>query len=68
MPDDQNLTQNPTPEENSTPPSPQEPTEQVPENTPHSEPPTMPSGAPEAPRNSDNAVPVNSSKMSSSRV
>ncbi len=42
MPDDQNTPQNPTPEENSLPTSPQEPTEQGIENTAHSE----PSGAP----------------------
>jgi hypothetical protein len=59
MPDDQNITQNPTPEENSIPPSPQEPTEPTPENTAHSEPSTMPSEATESPRNSDNAIPVN---------
>ncbi len=49
MPDDQNTPQNPSPEENSIPPSPQEPTEQVSENTPHSEPSNMPPEAPEAP-------------------
>ena len=38
MPDDQNTTQNPISEENSIPPSPQEPTEPVLENTAHSEP------------------------------
>ena len=48
MPDDQNTTQNPISTENSIPPSPQEPTEQVPENTPHSEPSNTPSEAPEA--------------------
>ena len=37
MPDDSNITQNPTPEEISIPPSPQEPTEPAPENTAHSE-------------------------------
>ncbi len=59
MSDDENSTQNPIFEENSIPPSPQEPTEQAPENTAHSEPSTMPPEAPEAPRNSDNAIPVN---------
>ena len=38
MPDDENTTQNPIPEENSIPASPQEPTEPAPENTAHSEP------------------------------
>lgn len=38
MPSDQNITQNPTPEENPLPTSPQEPTEPAPENTAHSEP------------------------------
>ena len=38
MPDDQNTSQNPIPEENSIPPNPQEPTESAPENTAHSEP------------------------------
>lgn len=51
--------QNPTPEESSIPPSPQEPTEQVPEITPASEPTTMPPEAPEAPRDSESAIPVN---------
>ncbi|MFA6252619.1 MAG: hypothetical protein WCX74_04435 [Candidatus Paceibacterota bacterium] len=48
MSDDQNSTQNPTPEENSIPASPQEPTEPAPENTAHSEPAEVPSEAPEA--------------------
>ncbi len=51
--------QNPIPTENSIPPSPQEPSEQAPEITPVSEPSTMPSGAPEASRNSESAIPVN---------
>ena len=38
MPDDKNTTQNPISEENSIPPSPQEPTEPALENTAHSEP------------------------------
>ena len=59
MPDNENTPQNPISEESSIPPSPQEPTEQAPEITPVSEPSTMPSEAPEAPRNSDNAIPVN---------
>ena len=59
MPDDENTTQNSTPEENPSPTSPQEPTEQAPEITPVSEPSTMSSEAPEAPRNGDNAIPVN---------
>ena len=56
---DENTTQNQISEENSIPPSPQEPIEQAPEITHVSEPSTMPSEAPEAPRNSDNAVLVN---------
>ena len=59
MPDDQNTTQNPTPEENSIPPSPQEPTEPAPENTAHSEPSVAPPEASEVPRNSESAIPVN---------
>ncbi len=51
MPDDQNQPQNPVPEENSIPPSPQEPTEPALENTAHSEPSTMPPEAPESPPN-----------------
>ena len=49
MPDDQNTSQNPTPAENSIPPSPQELTEPAPEITPVSEPSSVPSEAPEAP-------------------
>lgn len=48
MPDDQNSSQNPISEENSIPPSPQEPTEPAPENTAHSEPSVAPSEAPES--------------------
>lgn len=59
MPDDQNPTQNQDSTENSIPPSPQEPTEQAPEITPVSEPSDMPSEAPEAPRNSESAIPLN---------
>lgn len=59
MPDDENSTQNLFPEENSIPGSPQGPTEQAPEITPVSEPSTMPPEAPEAPRNSESAIPVN---------
>ena len=51
--------QNPNPEENIIPPSPQEPTEPAPENTAHSEPSTMPPEAPEASKNSGSAIPVN---------
>ena len=50
MPDDENTTQNPTPEENPSPASPQEPTQPTPENGVHSEPSNMPSEAPEASR------------------
>ena len=59
MPDDQNTTQNPISEENSIPPSPQEPTEPAPENTAHSEPSDALPEVPEAPRNSESAIPVN---------
>lgn len=59
MPDDQNTTQNQDSENNSIPPSSQEPTEQAPEITPASEASTMPSEAPEAPRNRESAIPVN---------
>ena len=48
---DENTTQNPTPEENSIPPSPQEPTEPAPINTTVSEPSVMPPETPEAPGN-----------------
>lgn len=59
MPDDQTQPQNPTPEENSIPASPQEPTEQAPEITPVSASPDMLPEAPEALRNSESAIPVN---------
>ena len=59
MPDDENTTQNPTPEENPSPTSPQEPTELASENTAHSEPSDTLSKTPEAPRNSESAIPVN---------
>ena len=59
MPDDQNTSQNPIPEENSIPPSPQEPTEPAPENTAYSEPSVMPSEPLESPRDSADAIPVN---------
>jgi len=62
MPDDQNTTQNQDSTENSIPLSPQEPTEPAPENTAHSEPSTMPSEAPESPRDSADAIPVNNIK------
>ncbi|KKT18628.1 MAG: hypothetical protein UW02_C0026G0024, partial [Candidatus Nomurabacteria bacterium GW2011_GWB1_43_7] len=60
MPDDQNTAQNPTPEENSIPPSPQEPTEPAPENTAHSEPSVAP---PEAPESSPNDFSVKSNDI-----
>mgnify|MGYP001567464118 CR=1 FL=1 len=47
---DEETTENQIPEETSLPQSPQAPTEQGTENTAHSEPSTMPSEAPEAPR------------------
>ncbi len=59
MPPEENLPLNPTPEENPSPASPQEPIEPTPENTAHSEPSTMPSEALEASQNSDGAIPLN---------
>ena len=59
MPDDENPTQNPTSTENSIPPSSQDPTEQVPENTAHSEPSDIPPEALESPPNAESAIPVN---------
>ncbi len=63
MPDDQNTTQNQDSEENSIPPSPQEPTEPALENTAHSEPTNVPSEAPEAP---GDGFPVKSNDISPS--
>ena len=65
MPDDQNLTQNPIPEENSIPQSPQEPTPDAPILLIDSEHTEVPSEAPEAPREgfsdeSNNIPPLNS--------
>jgi len=65
MSSDENLPQNPTPEKNSIPPSPQEPTEPAPINTAHSKPANAPPEAPEAPREgfsdeSNNIPPSNS--------
>ena len=60
MPDDQNSTQNPISEENSIPPSPQEPTGQAPEIIPVSEPSSMP---PEAPESSPNDFSVKSNDI-----
>src|SRR3989338_11341450 len=60
MPDDQNTTQNQGSETNSIPPSPQEPTEQAPENTAHSEPSFVPPEAPEAPQGDFSAESNNS--------
>ena len=65
MLDDQNTTQNPTPEENSIPPSPQEPTADAPIPLMDSEPAEVPSEAPEASRDgfsdeSSNIPPSNS--------
>ena len=59
------MPQNPTPEKNSIPPSPQEPTEPAPINTAHSKPANAPPEAPEAPREgfsdeSNNIPPSNS--------
>src|SRR3990167_10133820 len=65
MPDDQKTPQNPTPEENSIPASPQEPTADAPIPPIDSEPVEVPSEAPEAPREgfsdeSNNIPPSNS--------
>ena len=65
MSDDQNTTQNPIPEENSIPPSPQEPMADAPIPPIDSEPAEAPSEAPEAPREgfsdeSNNIPPSNS--------
>ena len=56
---DENTPQNPIPEENPIPPSSQEPTEQAPENTAHSEPFDVPSEASESPINADISVSLN---------
>ena len=60
MPDDQNQSQNPTPEENSIPPSSQEPTEPTLENTAHSEP---SEALPEALESSPNDFPLKSTDI-----
>lgn len=59
MSDDQNTIQNPISEENSIPPSPQEPTVDIPVPATDSTPVEMPLEAPESPINVDNAVPIN---------
>ena len=68
MPDDQNTTQNPSPEENSIPASPQEPKADAPISPIDSEHTEAPSEAPEAPREgfgaeSNNIPPSNSTPM-----
>jgi hypothetical protein len=68
MPDDQNTSQNPTLEENSIPPSPQEPTEPAPENTAHSEPSAMPSEPLESPRDSADVIPVNNDNEAENNI
>src|SRR3989338_7749964 len=60
MADDENVAQNPTPEENPSPTSPQEPTEHAPENTAHSEPSDAP---PEALESSPNDFSVKSNDI-----
>lgn len=60
MPDDQNTTQNPISEENSIPPSPQEPTEPTPINTTYSEP---SEALPDAPESSPNDFSVKSNDI-----
>ena len=59
MSNDQNTPQNPIPEENPSPTSPQETTEPALENTSISEPADMLPGAPEAPKNADIPVSLN---------
>src|SRR3989344_1172311 len=59
MPGDQNSTQNQDSTENSIPPSPQEPTEQGPENTAHSDPSEALPEAPESPKEAVDAIPIN---------
>ena len=70
MPSDENTTQNPIPEENSIPPSSQEPTADAPIPPIDSQPVEMPSGAPEASREgfsdeSNNIPPLNSTPLDS---
>ena len=59
MSDDQNTPQNPIPEENPSPVSPESSMQGAPIPTSESTPTEVPSRTPEVPRNSDNAVPVN---------
>jgi hypothetical protein len=59
MPDDQNITQNPISEENSIPPSPQEPMADIPIPATDSVPAETPPEAPESPRNADIPVSLN---------
>jgi hypothetical protein len=59
MPLDQNITQNPIPEENSIPLSPQEPTEPISQDIRVSEPSNIPLEAPETPKNTDIPVSLN---------
>ena len=59
MSDDQNTTQNQDSEKNSIPPSPEEPTADMPINTTGSEPVNMPSEPLESPRNADIPVSLN---------
>ncbi|MBU0879576.1 hypothetical protein KKH00_02060 [Patescibacteria group bacterium] len=58
-PDNQNTIQNQDSEKNSIPPSPQEPTEPVPEITPVSASVDMPPEAPESPKNADIPISLN---------
>ena len=66
--EDETNSQNPIPEENSIPPSPQEPTEPAPENTAHSEPSAMPSEALESSGNADSAIPVNNDNEAENKL
>src|ERR1035437_7708822 len=59
MPDDQNTTQNPISEENSIPPSPQEPMVDIPVSVMDSTSADIPLEAPESPRNADIPVSLN---------
>ena len=65
MSSDENLPKNPTPEENPSPTSPQEPTEQGTENTAHSEP---ANALPEILESSPNDFSVKSEEVSYSRI
>ena len=58
-PDDENITQNPIPEQNPIPASSQEPIADIPVSTPDSTPANIPPEAPESPKNADIPVSLN---------